>query len=81
MKPKPGDLVCLKENPQYSGIVLSRDLIKYCYRDAMCSEPYHELKVLWNGKVPPGLEFGSGGGNIRTIIEDLVEVQSSAPGC
>ena len=84
MKPKPGDLIFLKENPQYSGVVISRDLMKYCYKDTMCSEPYYELKVLWNVDHIPVGEVGTlgiGTGNIRTIIEDLVEVQSSTRGC
>ena len=74
---KPGDLVQLIENPKYSGVILSRELMKYCYKDSMCSEPYYELKVLWNTDHIPIGEVGTlgiGDGHIKQILEDLVEV-------
>ena len=77
-----GDLVVLKENPKYSGIVyINRKIMKDFYKDSLGLEPYYELDVLWNiGDIPIG-EVGSlgiGSGNLRSIIEDLVEVQNPA---
>jgi len=74
---KPGDLVSLKENPKYSGVVLNREIMKDSYKDSMCSEPYYELEVLWNTDHIPLGEVGTlgiGDGHIKQILEDLVEV-------
>jgi len=77
----PGDLVVLKENPKYSGIVITRKIVDNVFKDSLCLEPYYTLDVLWNiGDIPIG-EVGSlgiGSGNLRSIIEDLVEVQNPA---
>ena len=79
--PSPGDLVVLKENPKYSGIVITRKIVDNIFKDSLGLEPYYELDVLWNiGDIPIG-EVGSlgiGSGNLRSIIEDLVEVQNPA---
>ena len=78
-----GDLVVLKENPKYSGIVITRKIVDNIFKDSLGLEPYYTLDVLWNiGDIPIG-EVGSlgiGSGNLRSIIEDLVEVQSSPRG-
>lgn len=78
---KPGDLVVLKENPKYSGIVITRKIVDNIFKDSLGLEPYYTLDVLWNtGDIPVG-EVGSlgiGSGNLRSIIEDLVEVQNPA---
>jgi len=75
----PGDLVVLKENPKYSGIVITRKIVDNIFKDSLGLEPYYTLDVLWNiGDIPIG-EVGSlgiGSGNLRSIIEDLVEVQN-----
>ena len=77
----PGDLVVLKENPKYSVIVITRKIVDNIFKDSLCLEPYYTLDVLWNiGDIPIG-EVGSlgiGSGNLRSIIEDLVEVQNPA---
>jgi len=77
----PGDLVVLKENPKYSGIVITRKIVDNIFKDSLGLEPYYTLDVLWNiGDIPVG-EVGSlgiGSGNLRSIIEDLVEVQNPA---
>jgi len=77
----PGDLVVLKENPKYSGIVITRKIVDNIFKDSLGLEPYYTLDVLWNiGDIPIG-EVGSlgiGSGNLRSIIEDLVEVQNPA---
>jgi len=74
-----GDLVVLKENPKYSGIVITRKIVDNIFKDSLGLEPYYTLDVLWNiGDIPVG-EVGSlgiGSGNLRSIIEDLVEVQN-----
>jgi hypothetical protein len=79
--PSPGDLVVLKENPKYSGIVITRKIVDNTFKDSLGLEPYYTLDVLWNiGDIPIG-EVGSlgiGSGNLRSIIEDLVEVQNPA---
>ena len=79
MIPSPGDLVVLKENPKYSGIVITRKIVDNIFKDSLGLEPYYTLDVLWNiGDIPIG-EVGSlgiGSGNLRSIIEDLVEVQN-----
>ena len=76
-----GDLVVLKENPKYSGIVITRKIVDNIFKDSLGLEPYYTLDVLWNiGDIPIG-EVGSlgiGSGNLRSIIEDLVEVQNPA---
>jgi hypothetical protein len=55
--------------------------MKDFYKDSLGLEPYYPLDVLWNiGDIPIG-EVGSlgiGSGNLRSIIEDLVEVQNPA---
>lgn len=73
----PGSLVRLRENPKYCGVVLSREIMKDCFKDSLSLEPYYLLYVLWNtGDIPVGEvgTLGLGDGNIRRIIEDLVEV-------
>ena len=77
----PGDLVVLKENQKYSGIVINRKIMKDFYKDSLGLEPYYTLDVLWNiGDIPIGEvgTLGIGSGNLRSIIEDLVEVQNPA---
>lgn len=78
---KPGDLVVLKENPKYYGIVITRKIVDNIFKDSLGLEPNYTLDVLWNiGDIPVG-EVGSlgiGSGNLRSIIEDLVEVQNPA---
>jgi len=78
---KPGDLVVLKENPKYCGIVITRKIVDNIFKDSLGLEPNYTLNVLWNiGDIPVG-EVGSlgiGSGNLRSIIEDLVEVQNPA---
>jgi len=77
----PGDLVVLKENPKYYGIVITRKIVDNIFKDSLGLEPNYTLDVLWNiGDIPVG-EVGSlgiGSGNLRSIIEDLVEVQNPA---
>jgi hypothetical protein len=76
---RPGELVRLRENPNYSGIVINRELMKDCYKDSANSEPHYLLVVLWSVECIPHDERGSlgnGAGLIKTILEDLVEVQS-----
>ena len=76
-KPYPGSLVVLKENPKYYGMVLTREIMKDCFKDSLSLEPYYLLYVLWNtGDIPVGEvgTLGLGNGNIRGIIEDLVEL-------
>jgi len=78
---KPGDLVVLKENPKYSGIVITRKIVDNIFKDSLGLEPYYTLDVLWNiGDIPIGEvgTLGIGSGNLRSIIEDLVEVQNPA---
>ena len=78
---KPGDLVVLKENPKYSGIVITRKIVDNIFKDSLGLEPYYTLDVLWNiGDIPVGEvgALGIGSGNLRSIIEDLVEVQNPA---
>ena len=78
-----GDLVVLKENPKYSGIVITRKIVDNIFKDSLGLEPYYILDVLWNiGDIPIGEvgTLGLGSGNLRSIIEDLVEVQSSPRG-
>jgi len=75
----PGDLIVLKENPKYSGIVINRKIMKDFYKDSLGLEPYYTLDVLWNiGDIPIGEvgTLGIGSGNLSIIIEDLVEVQN-----
>ena len=75
----PGDLVVLKENPKYSGIVITRKIVDNIFKDSLGLEPYYTLDVLWNiGDIPIGEvgTLGIGSGNLRSIIEDLVEVQN-----
>ena len=77
----PGDLVVLKENPKYSGIVITRKIVDNIFKDSLGLEPYYTLDVLWNiGDIPIGEvgTLGIGSGNLRSIIEDLVEVQNPA---
>ena len=76
-----GDLVVLKENPKYSGIVITRKIVDNIFKDSLGLEPYYTLDVLWNiGDIPVGEvgTLGIGSGNLRSIIEDLVEVQNPA---
>jgi hypothetical protein len=76
-----GDLVVLKENPKYSGIVITRKIVDNIFKDSLGLEPYYILDVLWNiGDIPIGEvgTLGLGSGNLRSIIEDLVEVQNPA---
>jgi len=76
-----GDLVVLKENPKYSGIVITRKIVDNIFKDSLGLEPYYTLDVLWNiGDIPIGEvgTLGIGSGNLRSIIEDLVEVQNPA---
>ena len=75
----PGDMVVLKENPKYSGIVITRKIVDNIFKDSLGLEPYYTLDVLWNiGDIPIGEvgTLGIGSGNLRSIIEDLVEVQN-----
>jgi hypothetical protein len=75
----PGDLVVLKENPKYFGIVITRKIVDNIFKDSLGLEPYYTLDVLWNiGDIPIGEvgTLGIGSGNLRSIIEDLVEVQN-----
>ena len=77
----PGDLVVLKENPKYFGIVITRKIVDNIFKDSLGLEPYYTLDVLWNiGDIPIGEvgTLGIGSGNLRSIIEDLVEVQNPA---
>jgi len=77
----PGDLVVLKENPKYSGIVITRKIVDNIFKDSLGLEPYYTLDVLWNiGDIPIGEvgTLGIGSGNLRSIIEDLVEVKNPA---
>ena len=77
----PGDLVVLKENPKYSGIVITRKIVDNIFKDSLGLEPYYTLDVLWNiGDILIGEvgTLGIGSGNLRSIIEDLVEVQNPA---
>lgn len=79
----PGDLVVLKENPKYSGIVITRKIVDNIFKDSLGLEPYYTLDVLWNiGDIPIGEvgTLGIGSGNLRSIIEDLVEVQNPCVG-
>jgi hypothetical protein len=74
---KPGSLVSLRENPKYSGVILNREIMKDCYKDAGGQEPWYILTVLWNTDHIPIGEFGTlglGDGPIKQILEDLVEV-------
>ena len=77
----PGDLVVLKENPKYFGIVITRKIVDNIFKDSLGLEPNYTLDVLWNiGDIPIGEvgTLGIGSGNLRSIIEDLVEVQNPA---
>ena len=78
---KPGDLVVLKENPKYSGIVITRKIVDNIFKDSLGLEPYYTLDVLWNtGDIPVG-EVGSlgiGSGNLRSTLVDFVEVRNPA---
>ena len=76
-----GDLVSLRENPKYSGVMLNRELLKDSYKDSGGQEPWYTLTVLWNiDHIPLGEvgTLGIGSGNLRSIIEDFVEVQNPA---
>ena len=77
----PGSLVTLSENRKYSGVVISRAILKDAYRDYLGLEPYHLLElleVLWNDCDLPINSTGIGnlgaGRNPRFILEDLVEL-------
>ena len=72
-----GDLVSLRENPKYSGVILNREIMKDSYKDSGGQEPWYILTVLWNTDHIPLGEFvtlGIGDGPIKQILEDLVEV-------
>jgi len=78
---KPGDLVVLRENSKYSGIVIGREIMKDCYKVTKCQEPIFLVQVLWGtDQIPIGEvgNLGTGAGCLKKIIEDLLEVKIHA---
>ena len=69
---KRGDLVCLREDHKYVGVVLSDAFPSDFYKDSSSHERWYSCSVLWNKPLPS--YYGAKGIECEMIIEHLVMI-------